>query len=78
MNTSPARTGFGARRIYYNNFAEHLQNAYNPNMFYPGLPYRWSDEQWRGCIDFVAACGYDTFEFWFVPRLFCRAALTAD
>ncbi len=69
---------FGARRIYYNNFAEHLQNAYNPNMFYPGQPNRWSDADWRGCIDFVAACGFNVFEFWFVPRLFCREALTAD
>ena len=42
MNTS-GTNGFGARRIYYNNFAEHLQNAFNPNMFYPGLPNRWSD-----------------------------------
>ncbi|MFA6290894.1 MAG: hypothetical protein WC637_03885 [Victivallales bacterium] len=69
---------FGSRRIYYNNFAEHLQNAYNPNMFYPGMPNRWSDADWRGCIDFIAACGFNVFEFWFVPRLFCREALNAD
>ena len=37
---------FGSRRIYYNNFAEHLQNAYNPNTLYPGLPNRWSDDEW--------------------------------
>lgn len=69
---------FGARRIYYNNFAEHLQNAYNPNMFYPGLPNRWNDNDWRSCIDFIAACGFNVFEFWFVPRLFCRQALNTD
>jgi hypothetical protein len=78
MGTPPAQAPFGSRRVYYNNFAEHLQNVYNPNMFYPGLPNRWSDADWRGCIDFVAACGYNVFEFWFVPRLFCREALTAD
>jgi hypothetical protein len=78
MTPTPSQPTFGARRIYYNNFAEHLQNAYNPNMFYPGLPNRWSDQRWRECIDFVAACGFNVFEFWFVPRLFCRPALTAD
>ena len=77
-NRTPARSEFGTRRIYYNNFAEHLQNSFNPNMFYPGLPNRWGDDEWRGCIDFVAACGFNVFEFWFVPRLFCREALTAD
>ena len=30
---------FGSRRIYYNNFASHLLNAYSPNMLYPELPY---------------------------------------
>jgi hypothetical protein len=72
-----AGRAFGSRRIYYNNFAEHLQNAYNPNMFYPGLPNRWSDADWCALIDFVAACGFNVFEFWFVPRLFCREALNA-
>lgn len=38
---------FGSRRIYYNNFASHLLNAYNPNVFYPGLPYEWDEERWR-------------------------------
>ena len=66
---------FGDRRIYYNNFAAHLLNAYNPNMLYPGLPGRWSDDDWRGCIDMVASFGYNVFEFWLVPRLFCREAL---
>ena len=69
---------FGERRIYYNNFAEHLLNAYNPNMTYPGLPHRWSDDDWRACIDMVASFGYNVFEFWLVPRLFCRGALASD
>ena len=72
QNGATPTAGFGSRRKFYINFAEHLQNAYNPNMLYPGLPNRWSDAEWRGCIDFAAACGYNVFEFWFVPRLFCR------
>lgn len=69
---------FGSRRIYYNNFASHLLNAYNPNMLYPGLPNRWSDDDWRNCIDMIAAFGFNTFEFWLVPRLFCREGIKSD
>ncbi len=69
---------FGERRIYYNNFAEHLLNRYNPNMTYPDAPYRWSDDDWRGVIDMVADYGFNVFEFWLVPRLFCREALDSD
>ncbi|HOD52420.1 MAG TPA: hypothetical protein PK166_06170 [Candidatus Hydrogenedentes bacterium] len=68
---------FGERRIYYNNFAAHLLNAYNPNMLYPDLPYRWSDADWRGLIDMVAGFGFNAFEFWLVPRLFCREGLAS-
>jgi hypothetical protein len=78
QNGATTTGDFGSRRKFYINFAEHLQNAYNPNMLYPGLPNRWSDAEWCGCIDFAAACGYNVFEFWFVPRFFCREALTAD
>ncbi len=69
---------FGSRRIYYNNFAAHLLNAFNPNTLYPDLPYRWSDEDWRRMIDMVAAFGYTTFEFWLVPRLFSRVGLASE
>ncbi len=69
---------FGARRVYYNNFAAHLLNAYNPNMLYPDLPYRWSDADWRGLIEMIAAFGFNVFEFWLVPRLFCRNALESE
>jgi len=69
---------FGERRIYYNNFAEHLQNAYNPNMFYPGLPNRWSDDEWRRLVDMVADFGFTVFEYWLVPRLFCRPGLASE
>ncbi len=40
--------------MYYNNFASHLLCAYNPNMYHPGLPYRWSDEDWRRLVDMIA------------------------
>jgi hypothetical protein len=72
------RPGFGDRRIYYNNFASHLLNAYNPNMLYQELPNRWSDADWCACIDMIADFGYNVFEFWLVPRLFCREALDSD
>lgn len=66
---------FGAHRIYYNNFAAHLLNAYNPNMFYPELPYRWSDQDWFRCMDMIADFGFNIFEFWLEPRLFCREGM---
>jgi hypothetical protein len=69
---------FGSRRIYYNNFAAHLLNSFNPNMLYPDLPYRWSDDDWRGMIDMIAGFGYTTFEFWLVPRLFSREGLASE
>lgn len=63
------------RAIYYNNFASHLLCAYNPNMYYPDLPYRWSDDDWRRLIDMIAAFGFNVFEFWVEPRLFCREGI---
>ncbi len=69
---------FGSRRTYYNNFAAHLLNAYNPNMLYPDLPYRWSDRDWRSLVDMVAGFGFNVLEFWLVPRLFCREGLASE
>ena len=69
---------FGARRICYINFAAHLLNAYNPNMLYPSLPHRWSDAHWRSFIDMIASFGFNTFEFWLVPRLFSQEGLTSE
>jgi len=63
------------RIIYYNNFATHLLCAYNPNMYYPELPYRWSDDDWRQAVDMIAKFGFNVFEFWLEPRLFCREGL---
>lgn len=69
---------FGSRRIYYNNFAGHLLNAYNPNMLYPGLPYQWTDENWAGLLKMVAGFGFNVFEFWLEPRLFSQEALETE
>ena len=66
------------RRSCYINFAEHLLNAYNPNMTYPLLPYRWSDSDWFRFIDMISAFGFNVFEFWLVRRLLCREALGSD
>ena len=71
----PAAPDSGQRRSCYNNFAEHLLNAFNPNMLYPDLPYRWSDEDWFWFIDMIGDFGFTHFEFWLVPRLFSRAGL---
>lgn len=73
-----SRQYFGSRRIYYNNFAAHLLNAYNPNMLHTRLPNEWSDQDWRNLIDMITDFGYNVFEFWLVPRLFCREGLKAD
>ena len=60
-------------RSCYINFAEHLLNAYNPNMLYPSLPYRWSDEDWFQFIDMIGFFGFNIFELWRTPRLFSPA-----
>lgn len=61
---------FGSRRIFYINFAEHLLNAYGPNLIHPGLPGRWSLADWRGVFDMVRDFGATVFEFWLVPTWF--------
>ena len=66
------------RIIYYNNFASHLLCAYNPNMYHPGLCYRWSDADWFALIDMIADFGFNVFEFWLEPRVFCREALDSE
>ncbi len=63
------------RRSCYNNFAEHLLNAFNPNMLYPELPHRWSNGDWAQFIDMLGDFGFNCFEFWLTPRLFSRAGL---
>jgi hypothetical protein len=66
------------RAIYYNNFATHLLNAYNPNMYYPGLPHQWSDQEWCALVDMIASFGFTVFEFWLEPHLFCREGLESQ
>ncbi|MBI2194424.1 MAG: hypothetical protein HYU36_20795 [Planctomycetes bacterium] len=66
------------RSICYINFAEHLLNAYNPNLVHPGLPYHWSDGEWFQFIDMIAGFGFNAFEFWLVPKLFSRGGLDSD
>jgi hypothetical protein len=66
------------RIIYYNNFASHLLCSYNPNMYHLGLPCRWSDQDWFALIDMIAGFGFNVFEFWLEPRVFCREALDSE
>ncbi len=71
----PGKRNTPQRIIYYNNFASHLLCAYNPNMYYPKLPFRWSDADWRQLVNMLANFGFNIFEFWLEPRLFCREGL---
>ncbi|MHB0939946.1 MAG: hypothetical protein ACYC6A_26415 [Armatimonadota bacterium] len=70
----PAAPYFSHRSCYVN-FAEHLQNRWNPNLFYPGAPNRWSESDWRGFLTMIKAFGFTCFEFWLSPTLFDRPAL---
>ncbi len=69
---------FGSRRIYYNNFAGHLLNGYNPNMLHPGLPNQWTDQDWAGLFRMISSFGFNVFEFWLEPKLFARQGLEAE
>jgi len=62
-------------RIYYLNFGEHLQNAYNVNMLFDTPQCRWSLDDWKRLIDMISAMRYNVFSFWLVPTLFDPAAL---
>jgi hypothetical protein len=64
-----------SHRSCYINFAEHLQNRWNPNLFYPGAPNRWSAADWRGFLGMIKAFGFNCFEYWVNPTLFDRPAL---
>ena len=63
-------------RICYVNFAEHLQNAYNPNLLFDTAVNRWTREDWERFIDMLSGFRYNVFEFWLVPTLFSPEALT--
>ncbi len=62
-------------RSCYVNFAEHLQNNWNMNMFYPNAPNRWSLEDWRRWLTMIQSFGFNTFEYWVPPTLYDRPAL---
>ena len=62
-------------RICYVNFAEHLQNAFNPNLLFDSQVNRWSDTDWERFIDMISAFRYNVFEYWLVPTLFAPDAL---
>lgn len=64
-----------SHRSCYVNFAEHLQNAWNPNMFFPGAPNQWSRADWGGFLAYIKACGFNCIEYWVTPTLFDRPAL---
>ena len=62
-------------RICYVNFAEHMQNAFNPNVLFDVPANRWTLADWERFIDMVSAFRYNVFEFWLVPSLFSPEAL---
>jgi hypothetical protein len=62
-------------RICYLNFAEHLQNAFNPNLLFDTQVNRWSDADWERFIDMISAFRFNVFEYWLVPTLFAPDAL---
>lgn len=72
-NAAPA-----SHRACYVNFAEHLQNAWNPNLYYPGAPNQWSAEDWRRFFRMLYAFGFNVFEYWVPPTLMDRPALTGS
>ena len=62
-------------RALYINFAEHLQNTWNPNMYFLSAPNRWSIEDWDKYFKMISSFGFNIFEFWLVPTLFDKPAL---
>jgi len=70
----PAEPYFSHRSCYVN-FAEHLQNRWVPNLFFPDAPNRWSATDWRGFLGMIKAFGFTCFEYWVSPTLFDRPAL---
>ena len=65
-------------RACYVNFAEHLQNHWNANMYYPDAPNRWSDNDWLRFLVMIKAFGYNCFEYWVAPTVYDEAAISGD
>jgi hypothetical protein len=74
MSDSAKPAAFTHRSCYVN-FAEHLQNAWNPNLYYPDAPNQWSEADWRGFFGMLKAFGFNVFEYWIPPTLMDRPAL---
>ncbi len=64
-----------SHRACYVNFAEHLQNKWNPNLYYPDAPNQWSEADWRAFFRMLKAFGFNIFEYWLPPTLMDRPAL---
>ncbi len=62
-------------RSCYINFAEHLQNRWNPNVLYPGAPNQWSAADWKAFLTMIKAFGFNVFEYWAPPTLMEAKAL---
>jgi hypothetical protein len=62
-------------RSFYVNFGEHLQNAWNVNLLYPGAPNQWSDADWNNFLTMIKAFGFTCFEYWIAPTLYDHGAL---
>ena len=62
-------------RICYLNFAQHLENAFNPNVLFDVPVNRWERGDWERLIDMISAFRYNVFEFWLVPSLFSPEAI---
>lgn len=62
-------------RACYVNFGEHLQNHWNPNLYFPGAPNRWSAADWRAFFVMIRAFGFTCFEYWLPPTLHHPEAL---
>ncbi len=67
-----------SHRACYVNCAEHLQNAWNPNLFYPGAPNIWGVADWRGFLGMLKAFGFTCFEYWLPPTLMHQRVLAGD
>src|SRR5690349_23842753 len=76
-NTTAPEPRFSHRSCYVN-FAEHLQNRWNPNVLYPGAANQWSAADWKSFLTMLRAFGFNCFEYWLVPALFDPAVLEGE
>ncbi len=65
-------------RSCYVNFAEHLQNRWNPNLYYRNAPNQWSADDWERFLQMIKAFGFNILEYWVPPTLFNPSALRGE